>query len=166
MIIRPARPDDAPAIAALLDACFGPARGRRTAALLRAGACPERAFVADACGRVIGSVQLWPVELRAPRGAHGLTLLGPLATAPDRRGEGIGGGLMDAALAAHDAAGGPPVVLIGDAPYYGRWGFAAEATGGWLLPGPVDRARLLLRGGGLPVAARLCAVADPMRLAA
>jgi predicted N-acetyltransferase YhbS len=73
---------------------------------------------------------------------------------------------MAAALGAHDAEGGGPIVLIGDEPYYARWNFSAAATGGWLLPGPVDRARLLARGGPLPVAARLCAVAEPARLAA
>ena len=49
-------------------------------------------------------------------------------------------------LAAADAGGAPPILLIGDAPFYGRFGFAAAATAGWQLPGPVDRARLLLRG--------------------
>jgi predicted N-acetyltransferase YhbS len=96
-----------------------------------------------------------------------LSLLGPLAAAPERRGEGIGQALMNAALAAHDAAGGGPVALIGDAPYYARWGFEAAGTAGWALPGPVDRARLLVRGGeGLAVAGRLAAVAEPMPMAA
>jgi predicted N-acetyltransferase YhbS len=49
---------------------------------------------------------------------------------------------METALA---AIGARPVTLIGDAAYYRRWGFRSEATAAWRLPGPVDRARLLLR---------------------
>ena len=76
-----------------------------------------------------------------------MTLLGPLVTAADREGQGIGSALMQAALDAADAVDTPPLLLIGDAPYYGRFGFSAARTGAFMLPGPVDRARLLLRGG-------------------
>ena len=54
---------------------------------------------------------------------------------------------MARVLEAADAADTPPLLLIGDEPYYGRFGFSAARTGGFMLPGPVDRARLLLRGG-------------------
>jgi predicted N-acetyltransferase YhbS len=65
--------------------------------------------------------------------------------------------MMRRALAAADAAGSPPILLIGDAAFYGRFGFAAGATSGWIMPGPVDRVRLLLRGDAtaLPSVARL-----------
>lgn len=138
---------DGAAIAALLDSAFGPGRAARTASRLREGAAPFAAasFVARDGAALLGSVQCWPVALDDGRRSLGLTLLGPLAVAPAAQGQGIGGALMDAALAAVDAAGLPPVVLIGDAPYYARWGFTAAATGGWRLPGPFDPARLLLR---------------------
>lgn len=167
MLIRPALPDDGDAVSALLDACFGPARGRRTAALLRGGRAPEQALVAVDGAELIGTVQTCAVELRPAAAGELLALLGPLAAAPSRRGEGIGLALMDAVLAAHDASGGGPVVLIGDAPYYARWDFSAAGTAGWALPGPVDRARLLVRGGGRhAVAGRLAAVAEPLSMAA
>jgi predicted N-acetyltransferase YhbS len=35
------------------------------------------------------------------------------------------------------------VLLVGDAPYYGRFGFSAEKTGALWLPGPFARHRLL-----------------------
>ena len=35
------------------------------------------------------------------------------------------------------------VLLVGDAPYYARFGFAGALTTGLVLPGPVDRARFL-----------------------
>ena len=61
---------------------------------------------------------------------------------------------MHHVLAAADASGAPPILLIGDVPFYGRFGFSAARTGGWRLPGPIDPARLLLRGGAaLPVIA-------------
>lgn len=144
-----------PAIESLLDARFGPARRNRTAYRLRNGVdgLPALSFVAMDGEALVGSVQCWPLAITGPDGARlPLVLLGPVAVAADREGQGIGQALMQAALAAADAAGAPPVLLIGDAPYYGRFGFAADATAGWQVPGPVDRARLLLRGPahGLP----------------
>ncbi len=55
---------------------------------------------------------------------------------------------LDAAPA--DAA----LMLIGDPEYYGRFfGFSADHTGEWRLPGPVERHRLLARGHGVPAGA-------------
>jgi predicted N-acetyltransferase YhbS len=158
------------AVDQLLDRCFGPARHARTAYRLRDGvsAISEFSLVANDADGLAGAVQLWPVQLREAGGRkHALILLGPLVVAPDRRCAGLGSRLVDEALARVDAAGGAPVVLIGDAPYYGRFGFTAEGTAGWNLPGPVDRARLLVRGGaGLPSAAWLETVRERVTLAA
>jgi predicted N-acetyltransferase YhbS len=143
------------AIETLLDDRFGPARHRRTAYRLRDGAAllAPASFVALAGDRLVGSVQCWPIQLRSIGGAvMPLVLLGPVVVAADCEGQGAGSALMRASLAALDAAAAPPVLLIGDAPYYGRFGFSAAATRHWELPGPVDRHRLLLRGAatGLP----------------
>jgi predicted N-acetyltransferase YhbS len=146
---------DLPEIDMLLDARFGPARRKRTAYRLRAGMAPSRAlsFVARDGGALVGSVQCWPIALSTTAGAMlPLTLLGPLVIAADREGRGIGSALMARVLEAADAVETPPLLLIGDEPYYGRFGFSAARTGEFILPGPVDRARLLLRGGeDLPV---------------
>ncbi len=155
--IIPAQVADLPEIEALLDAGFGPARRYRTAYRLRDGLDPDPAlsFVARDGDQLLGSVQCWPVRLRTALGtAQPMILLGPVVTAADRRGEGIASALMQAALAAVDATGPVPVLLIGDVPFYGRFGFSAAATAGWDLPGPVDRHRLLLRwaGAALPQA--------------
>jgi predicted N-acetyltransferase YhbS len=59
---------------------------------------------------------------------------------------------MDAALAAAKARGHGAVILLGDAPYYARFGFSADKTGELLLPGAFERDRLLgleLREGAL-----------------
>lgn len=134
------------AVADLLDSCFGPARHRRTAALLREGAprIEPASFVALDGDALAGSVEAWLLEWRHPKGNRPIALLGPLVSHPARRGERIGIRLMDLALAELDKLH-LPVMLIGDEPYYARWGFSAQHTGEWALPGPVDRDRLLLR---------------------
>lgn len=154
---------DRPAIERLLDEAFGTDRRRRTAYLLRAGLEPIAALslVARDGDALVGSVQCWPIELASATATHAMTLLGPVAVARDQRARGIGATLMDAVLT---AAGDAPMLLIGDEPYYGRWGFTAEPTAGWTLPGPVDRHRLLARAadrlpphGTLRAARRLAA---------
>lgn len=102
---------------------------------------------------LVGSLQCWPIRLRSVGGSRlPMILLGPVAVSAAHEGLGIGSAMMRASLAAIDAANSPPVLLIGDAPYYGRFGFTASATRHWQLPGPVDHDRLLLRGPmtGLP----------------
>lgn len=147
--IVPANPADTPEIEVLLDAGFGPARRNRTAYRLRdtVAPLPALSLAARAGDALVGSLQCWPLQLRSLSGAVvPLTLLGPLVTAAAWQGQGIASRLMTTALATADAEGAPPILLIGDAPFYSRFGFSAAATAGWHLPGPVDRARLLLRG--------------------
>jgi predicted N-acetyltransferase YhbS len=139
---------DLPAIERLLDLAFGADRQRRTAYRLREGVSAELAASCaafDESGALIGSLQSWPLALTEPEGrATPLWLVGPIAVHPDRRGEGIARGMLRRALAAIDETG-VCAVLIGDPEYYGPFGFAADATGGWSLPGPVERHRLLAR---------------------
>jgi predicted N-acetyltransferase YhbS len=70
-------------------------------------------------------------------------VLGPLAVEASSRKLGVGTALMDHALAAVKARGHRAVILLGDAPYYARFGFSAQKTGELLLPGPFERERLL-----------------------
>jgi predicted N-acetyltransferase YhbS len=79
-------------------------------------------------------------------------VLGPLAVDASCRELGIGAALMNHALAAAKARGHGAVILLGDAPYYARFGFAPLKTGELSLPGPFERDRLLgleLREGAL-----------------
>lgn len=138
-------------VEALLDAAFGSDRRGRTAYRLREGmaAIPDLSFAAFEEGRLVGSLQSWPVALAHLRGATPLVLVGPVAVAPDHQRGGIGRALMERLLAASEAQGGHAFVLIGDPEYYGRFfGFSAAATAHWTLPGPVDRHRLLVRAAG------------------
>ena len=130
----------------LADLCFGPARMRRTASILREGAprIADASFVALDGDQLVGSVELHLLNWSKGSTTREIAILGPLVSHPDRRGERIGTRLMDLALAEADKQR-LPVMLIGDEPYYGRWGFSSRHTGEWVLPGPVDPARLLLR---------------------
>ncbi len=147
MRIRPRKPMDEPAIETLVARCFPAERRGRTATLLRgcSAPLPDLAFVAVDGRTIVGSVACHPVLWEGADGTRRpLVLLGPLVSHPDRRGEGIGRALMMKATAALDRLGADSM-LVGDAPYYGRFGYSADATGGWLLPGPVEPERLLLR---------------------
>jgi predicted N-acetyltransferase YhbS len=138
--IRHERRSDIPAREALLDAAFGENREAKTAERLREGRMPAEAFVATEHGHLVGTIRLWHVT--AGRGRPAL-LLGPLAVAADVRNRGIGTALMQRALREARRQGGRAVLLVGDAAYYGRFGFSAEKTGALWLPGPYERDRLL-----------------------
>lgn len=133
----------------LLDDAFGTDRHGRTAYKLRAGMAQIAglSFAAIEDGMLIGSIQSWPVQLRQDHGdAIPLILVGPVAVRPDRQRDGIGRMLMEVMLKAADAQASDPMMLIGDPEYYDRFfGFKAEPTAGWQVPGPVERRRLLAR---------------------
>ena len=87
-------------------------------------------------------MRLWEITAGPNRPA---LLLGPIAVACDRQNRGIGAALMHHSLRAADRLGHEAVLLVGDAPYYERFGFSAEKTGALWLPGPYERHRLLAR---------------------
>jgi predicted N-acetyltransferase YhbS len=139
--IRAERASDAVAREALLDACFGASRSLRTCQRLRDGRAPAEglAFSAVRQGRMVGTVRLWHVSA----GGIPALVLGPLAVANACRKLGVGAALMDHALAAAKARGHRAVILLGDEPYYARFGFSALKTSELSLPGPFERDRLL-----------------------
>ncbi len=139
--IRDERANDVPAREALLDAAFGPARFSKTCERLREGrhAAEGLSFVATDGSAILGTVRLWHVEI----GDRASLMLGPLAVASTRRSAGIGGALMDHALRRARKLGHESVILVGDAPYYARFGFDPALTDGFVLPGPVERERFL-----------------------
>lgn len=127
---------------ALLDACFGPGRRRKSSEAIRRGRLPAEglALVARAGGRLVGTLRLWHAAAADDRP---LLLLGPLAVAADARGAGIGAALVQAALKRARLDGHGAVVLVGDEPYYRRFGFSAATAAGLAMPGPFERHRLL-----------------------
>ena len=146
---------DPAAVEALLDRAFGTDRHARTAYKVRGATAmlPHLSFAAVEDGMLIGSIQCWPIAHVGDDGVvRPLVMVGPVAVEPGRQGDGIGRRLMTLALAAADAASDRwPLMLIGDPDYYGRFfGFTAEHTATWRLPGPVERHRLLARGDAVP----------------
>jgi predicted N-acetyltransferase YhbS len=139
--IRSERASHVVAREALLDACFGANRHTRTCQRLRDGRAPAEglSLSAMARGRLVGTVRLWHVSA----GGVPALMLGPLAVDADSRKLGVGAALMDHALAVARQRGHAAVILLGDAPYYARFGFSAEKTGELSLPGPFERDRLL-----------------------
>ncbi|MCJ2112200.1 N-acetyltransferase [Methylobacterium sp. E-025] len=125
----------------LLDACFGANRRAKTSERLREGRLPARglAFSATRHGRLIGTLRLWTVEA----GARPALLLGPLAVDPALQRQGLGRVMMHAALGRAESLGHGAVLLVGDAPYYDRFGFSGALAAGLTLPGPFARERFL-----------------------
>jgi predicted N-acetyltransferase YhbS len=134
-------PFDVSAREALLDEAFGAARAAKTSARLREGRLPAEglALVAKEKGELVGALRGWHVQA----GGRAALLLGPLAVAKSHRSFGIGSRLMREALWRAAMLGHKAVLLVGDAPYYARFGFEASLTAGLDLPGPLDRARFL-----------------------
>jgi len=144
---------DVAAREALLDRAMGANRKKKSSEKLRRGRRPSEglAFVArDASGAAVGTVRLWDVRLG--EGGPAALLLGPLAVEPSLKSAGIGSALMRHAIAEAARLGHGVIVLVGDAPYYGRFGFSADRTGSLAMPGPYERHRLLaleLKDGAL-----------------
>lgn len=141
IVIGAEAPAEAGAREVLLDRAMGPDRFLKSSERLREGRLPAAglALVARDEGGLIGTVRLWNVAA----GRCDALLLGPLAVAPERQGEGLGGKLMRAALNRAAMLGHRAVILVGDAAYYGRFGFETALTTRLLMPGPVDRRRFL-----------------------
>jgi predicted N-acetyltransferase YhbS len=140
--IRNERVSDADAREALLDAAYGDVRFAKPSHKLRDGRVPAAglSLVATEDGRIVGSVRLWHVRAGE---THDALLLGPLAVDPTCRNRGIGAALMQRALRFARMRDHGAVLLVGDACYYGRFGFSAELTAGLSMAGQPDASRLL-----------------------
>lgn len=139
--IRAERGSDVAARESLLDVCFGASRHARTCQRLRDGRLPAEglAFSAVVQGRLVGTIRLWHVDA----GGRAALMLGPLAVDPGARDLGLGAALMNHAIAEASARGHGAIVLLGDAPYYARFGFMPRKMTDLALPGPFERDRLL-----------------------
>ena len=126
----------------LLDVAYGSVRFSKPSERLREGrlAADGLSFVAADDGHIVGTVRLWHVSAGPDRPA---LLLGPLVVHPDCRNRGIGSALVRRALGEAARRGTGAVLLVGDAPYYGRFGFSAEKTAALWLPARYEQHRLL-----------------------
>lgn len=157
-------PDAAARIEHILDRAFGPARLAKTAQRLRDGRLPVDGltFIADDGRDILGTIRFWHV--RVGHGADAL-LLGPMAVEPKLVGQGIGQALIARGLDQARKLGHRAVILVGDEPYYGRFGFQPGLTSAMSLPGPVQRERFLaceLKPGALWAAKGLVRPTGPI----
>lgn len=135
--------EDGAEVEALYDTCFAPGREALSSYRLRDGVPPVAGLcrvARDDLEIVAGAVRFWPVRVG---GAEAL-LLGPIAVHPTRQGEGLGAALMEEGLEAAERAKWSRILLVGDAPYYARFGFAPLQ--GVEMPPPTNPARVLAHG--------------------
>lgn len=140
------KPDDRPEVEWLLDLAFAPGRGALSSYQLRQGVEPigELCTIArDEYDAVSGAVRFWPV--RIGEAGDPALLLGPIAVHPTRQGEGLGALLMGSSLDLAAQLGWTRVLLVGDAPYYARFGFSRDLTRKLSFPRPYNPERLLAR---------------------
>jgi predicted N-acetyltransferase YhbS len=140
---RTVTPADYGALQALHDRVFGPGAYVRTAYRVREGMPPQSPFcrVMTIDGsRIMASIRFTPVTI----GGEGrVLLLGPLAVDQEFANQGYGRRLLAEAMDAARAAGIALVLLVGDPPYYAKFGFELVPPGRIKMPGPVDPRRLL-----------------------
>jgi predicted N-acetyltransferase YhbS len=141
--IEPESGGSTAAIERLLDQAFGPSRHRKTAQRLRDGQLPAAglALVAKEHGAIVATLRFWEIIVGEKRA--GTLLLGPLVVAPTHRSIGLGTRLVRHGLRTAKRRGYDSVLLIGDEPFYRRFGFTAAVTMAITLPGRIDRSRFL-----------------------
>lgn len=127
-------------VEALYDLCFAPGRTALSSYRLRDGVATVAALcgvLRDADGTLAAAIRYWPAEV----GGQDVLLLGPVAVHPTRQGEGLGGLLITESLAEARKLGWERVLLVGDVPYYGRFGF--QKLQGVVMPPPTNPDRVL-----------------------
>ena len=134
------QPDDWWEIEALYDLCFAPGREALSSYRLRDDIPPVAdlsRIARDETGALAGAIRFWPVRI----GTAAALLLGPVAVHPTHQGEGLGAALIQGGLDAARGRGWDRVMLVGDAPYYARFGF--ERLGDVEMPPPTNPDRVL-----------------------
>lgn len=138
--LTPETPADWWEVEALYDLCFAPGREALSSYRLRDGVDPVEGLSLCARDRdaiLAGAIRFWPVKV----GGRDALLLGPVAVHPTRQGEGLGALLIRDSLARAGEMGWRRVMLVGDAPYYGRFGF--DRLEGVRMPPPTNPDRVL-----------------------
>ncbi len=141
--LTPEKPDDWWEVEALFDLCFAPGREALSSYRLRDGVAPLAGLslvARDGEGILAGAIRFWPVLV----GGQDALLLGPVAVHPVHQGEGLGGVLIRDGLESARAGGWSRVLLVGDAEYYGRFGFTR--LNGVKMPPPTNPERVLGHG--------------------
>ena len=138
--LSPETKDDWWEVEALYDLCFAPGREALSSYRLRDGIPPVASLsrvARDEQGILGGAIRYWPVRVSG----HRVLLLGPVAVHPTAQGEGLGGALIRDSLDQARSEGWARVLLVGDAPYYQRFGF--YKIDGVEMPPPTNPDRVL-----------------------
>ena len=155
------KPDDWWEVEALYDLCFAPGREALSSYRLRDGVEPVAGLcmvARDEADVLAAAIRYWPVRV----GDAQALLLGPIAVHPTHQGEGLGGWLMIESMQAARALGWKRVILVGDAPYYSRFGFQVNRQ--LKMPPPTNPERLmtaeLVAGAWVGIAGPVMRVVD------
>ena len=159
--LAPEIADDWWEVEALYDLCFAPGRSALSSYRLREGVPPIAPLcltARDGLGVLAGAVRYWPVRV----GGQDVALLGPVAVHPTRQGEGLAAMLIFRSLAVARKRGWDRVMLVGDLPYYSRFGFfPLEQVA---MPPPTNPDRVLgaalQKGAWAGVVGEVCAWSD------
>ncbi|MBT8153113.1 N-acetyltransferase [Epibacterium ulvae] len=138
--LKSEQPEDRWEVEALYDLCFAPGREALSSYRLRDDVPPVLGLsqvARDSDGILAGAIRFWPVHV----GAHDALLLGPVAVHPTRQGEGLGGSLIRDSVAQAQDSGWSRMMLVGDQPYYQRFGFVRLV--GVEMPPPTNPDRVL-----------------------
>lgn len=145
-------PADLHEVELLYDLAFAPGRTALSSYRLREGVDPVPelcVLVRDDYDSVVAAVRIWPIRVGGDpdtgQGGDPSLLLGPIAVHPTRQGEGLGAILMDEVTERARVLGWSRVILIGDEPYYRRFGFRRDLAEGVEFPPPTNPNRILAR---------------------
>ena len=144
--IYPETPRDSAEVEYLFDLAFAPGRTALSSYRLRDGIAPEPGLslvARDEYDTLAGAIRYWRVRVGAA--GHPALLLGPVAVHPTRQGEGVGARVIVTSLSLAEAQGWTRIILVGDAPYYSRYGFTRAAAERLDFPPPTNPDRLLAR---------------------
>lgn len=145
MIIRAEAPQDAEAVAEVIESAFGQLDEARLVADLQKDDHAVISLVALVGERIIGHILFSPMT--GPFPALGLA---PLSVAPPSQAKGVGSALVHAGLEAARRGDWRAVFVLGDPAYYRRFGFSAELAQGFASPYAGPHLMALALKGELP----------------
>lgn len=155
LTIREARDDDREAIRWLCEEAFGqPDEGRLVDALVADGD-DMLELVAERDGRLVGHILFSTLLVESQNRSTSAVALAPLSVAPDVQRQGIGAALIEDGHRRLRLAGETLSVVLGDAAYYGRFGYTHTRAAGFDCEWQGEHLQALAWGSDAPTTGRL-----------